>query len=1200
MSPAPSERTPLRAVDRRRCALVATTIALCVHGLAAQQPDRPGFRVQQWRIQDGLPQATVTDIAIGVDGLLYVATFGGLCRFDGDRMQVHDTVSAPGLPSNRITTIDEGPAGQLTAGTQGHGVSRLTDGGWRPLDERQYGGVFKLARDVDGCLLLSSSRGLFREVDGQLQCIDRAAPPLVDFVTTDDGELLAASPFGMFRVLADGIQKVSDGGVAAFAKRGTDIVVAGDRGVGVLRDGRPLWLSLGLDAGVQRDVLCADNGDVWVAGEHGAAHLDADRFDRAVAGEDCLAVTDLGLPEDRAIALCEDAEGGVWVGFERHGLARLSRATLRIHAHPEGLAAERQVTVLEDEQGRLLATSRAGLAVRDGDRFVQKGRHRQLQLLLRDSRDRIWVAHQDQLCLLKHDKPVPFPLVNAPDQKRKLRAFSQLRTMVELPDGRLWVFGSRAIVEIADDGARLLRTFNDLRSGALLRAVAAEDGAVWLGGPNVLVRVAPEDQALRVWRCGEELPVGDVRAVLPEAGENAWIASYGGGLVRIEGDTCRAVDERHGLVDQSVSGLMPFGDALLVAGNRGCFLVTRNDVQDVADGTRETLACRMLTAEGDVVAECNGGQQQSVTVDARGHYWVCGVHGLYEFAPEWLQPRARELRPYVQQLVVGETTWPDPARAAPEPGARSMALRLGVNAFDDHERVRFRWRAPGFRDDWSAPSYDREIRLDQLPARQVTIEAEAIDVDGSTSPSPLRLSFAVPRRIWETTPFWVALPLLLASLVWLLVRAFSASERRRARHLQSVVDGRTRELVEARDRLEEHVAARTQDLREALDYSEQESERRRRLERELNDLRLSEAIGKLAGGVAHDFNNLLTVTLGSGELLEYEVESESALELVRNIVAASARGRSLTQHLLAVASRQVVRPEPMVLQDVLASLEPVLRPLLGEDTSLALDVPDEPAVVRGAVTQIEQILINLTANARDAIEGTGAVTIIIERNDESVALAVRDDGAGMTAEVREKAFEPFYTTKDAEGIGRGLGLATVFGIAKQLGGDVEIDSEVGVGTTVRVWMPRATGQPADEADASPPPDEVSGRVLLIEDQQAVRDVVQRQLTQLGCDVFSAPDGDAAIAMLGGDLRVDLVLSDVVMPGLQGAALVEALRAQVPGLPVVFMSGYMDGRRAHTDISELGFEVLAKPVEATQLARALARHLPSRRETNAAE
>lgn len=1167
-------------------------MACATPDLFAQQPDHAGFHVQQWRIKDGLPQATVTDLAISSDGFLYVGTRGGLCRFDGQRIRVYDTVSAPGLPSNRIVAVHEANDGTLWIGTQDHGITRLADDHLHPLDDIDYGGIFEIGADGEGHALVSCSRGLFREVDGKLRLVTEEAPPFLDFETASDGTVYGASRAGLFRIGTDKVEQVRKARASALTRRNDRLFVLGWRGIAVLENGRLKRLEVGLQPSTQRDLLCAPNGDLWIAGEHGVAYLTSDAVDRALAGERVDCHTDFDLPANRAISLCQDTEGGIWAGFERFGLARLRPAMIRIHGGDEGLPPERLTTVLADEQGTLLATSRSGLIRRVDDRFERVGTANKLRLLLRDSKGRIWASHDEVLCRIEGDKPVPFPLVNAPDQKRKLPEFGQLRTMVELADGRLWVLGQYAIVEIEDGLARMVRAFNKLRTGAMTVTTAAPDGAIWIGGPNMILRIDPADGTHHIWRSGEELPVGGTRAILPEAGLNAWAASYGGGIVRIDAGNASAIAKRHGLIDQSLCGIATFGDSLFVTANRGCFLVERSAALAVARGQLEALACRMLVAEGSLVAECNGGSQRNLVVDERGHYWVCGVHGMYEFVPQWLKPRPRVLTPYVQQLVIGETEYPDPATAKPDPTARTVAVRLGVNAFDDHDRVRFRWRAPGIRPEWTPATYEREIRIDGLPAGELSIEVEAIDVDDAHSPTPMRVSVVLPARIWETTPFWITIGLSLVALVWLLVRAFSAQERRRARRLQELVEGRTRELTEARDRLEDHVAARTRELRDALELTELESERRQKLEKELNDLRLSEAIGKLAGGVAHDFNNLLTVTLSSGQLLEYELESESALELARNIVAASARGRSLTQHLLAVASRQVVSPEPMALQDVMQELQEVLRPLLGEDIDLRIEAPEQPAIVRGARTQIEQILINLTANARDAIEGAGAVTIAIEGHNGHITLSVTDDGCGMSDEVRAKAFEPFYSTKDQEGIGRGLGLATVFGITKQLGGEVEIESEVGKGTTVRVVLPRDQAKAEPGAIASEPPSRFEGRVLLIEDQLYVRNVLQRQLERLGCEVTTAGDGDAAIAMLADDPKIDLVVSDVVMPGLQGAALVEALRAQVPDLQVVFMSGYMDGRRAHTDISDLGFDVLAKPVDEAELARALARHLKS--------
>jgi len=1142
----------------------------------------PRFSLQQWTVAEGLPQGSVADIVKADDGFLYVATLGGLCRFDGDRLEVFNPVRTPGMPSNRIWSLQQTADGKIWFGTRDRGLGWFRAGQSAASSLVPEGAVFALANDAKGRLVIGSSRGLLRMDGNKLTSLKTDMSPANALMTSGSGDVYAACQTGLVRIRDDEVEVVDRVRATALVEHVGALLVGGHGTVARMVDGVRQPLQIKLPQARVRCLLRTADGALWIAAGKAVARLSAAQLQQALAGDAVVPQTGFGLPDEQIMSLCAGREGGLWVGLERSGLARLSSAELRSVAGMSA-AGGRVSTVLVTDDDTLLFTTPQGAWRRRGEQIeaLDAGKARAHFMLL-DSTGVAWaVVGGKTLCRLQGDRLVPFPF----DEKGP--KFGALRTMVELPDGRFWILGRDAIVELDDDQVSRVGAYDGADIGAMTRGVVAADGAIWTAGPLSITRLSADRESLRIWRRGEELPVGDVCSLLPEAGLNAWAASYGGGLVRIDEGEVRAVDERHGLVDQAICGMARIGDQFIVAANRGCFVVDVDAAAAVASGATATLGSRLLRYDGPGIPECNGGRQLAIAVSGE-RALICGVPGLNEFRLSWMTPMRRELTPYVRSMFVGDQQVVA-GQTEIEPGARTLTMQLGTCAFEGNDRVRFRWRVAGAAD-WSTTGSGREIRVDQLPAGPVVIEAETVDLDGTRSVQPLRVALALPPRLWETTGFAITATLALVVLIWLLVHAFSTHARRRAHRLRAVVAERTKDLVDVRDRLEERVAERTAELTAALDRTESEMENRQRLEREVQDLRRAETIGKLAGGVAHDFNNLLTITLGSGELLERELESESALELVRNIVMASTRGRSLTQHLLAVASRQVVTAAPLELPNVTEELMPVLRTLVGEDITITLTAP-ESAVVRAAITQIEQILINLVANARDAIEGTGEVRIEITCEHPLVILRVIDDGAGMSPEVQENAFEPFYTTKDEGDIGRGLGLATVYGIAKQIGGDAYARSESGNGTTMTVALPLLATEEVEvpEAEAAPPV-QLLGHVLLIEDQAAVRDVLARQLVRLGCDVTTADGGDEAIELLAKGLKVDVVLSDVVMPGLQGAALVEALRAQVPELPFVFVSGYMDGRRAHSDIAHLGFEVLAKPVDMNQLAHTLSRHL----------
>ena len=361
-----------------------------------------------------------------------------------------------------------------------------------------------------------------------------------------------------------------------------------------------------------------------------------------------------------------------------------------------------------------------------------------------------------------------------------------------------------------------------------------------------------------------------------------------------------------------------------------------------------------------------------------------------------------------------------------------------------------------------------------------------------------------------------------------------------------------------------------------------------------------EAVGRLAGGVAHDFNNLLTVITGNADiLLDGFPEGDRRKAEVEEILKASERAASLTRQLLAFGRGQTLIDEVLDLNAVVHNTEHLLRRVIGEDVSLISVLDPALSSVRADPGQIEQVLMNLAINARDAMPKGGRLTIetgnvwldedyardhVTVKPGAYVMMAVSDTGIGMGEEVRAHAFEPFFTTKEL-GKGTGLGLATVYGIVKQSGGYIWIYSEPGLGTTVKVYFPRVEERAAP-ALARPERSEPAGgheTILLVEDEDSVRGLARRCLEARGYRVLSAHGGREAleVAEKHGD-SIDLALTDVVMPEMSGPELVGRLRLLRPGLKAVFMSGYTDNAFDRQGIDE-GTAFLQKPFSAIGLA-----------------
>ncbi len=377
---------------------------------------------------------------------------------------------------------------------------------------------------------------------------------------------------------------------------------------------------------------------------------------------------------------------------------------------------------------------------------------------------------------------------------------------------------------------------------------------------------------------------------------------------------------------------------------------------------------------------------------------------------------------------------------------------------------------------------------------------------------------------------------------------------------------------------------------------------RNELEEQLRQSQRLESVGQLTGGVAHDFNNLLTVIMGNAELLTDELASDSRLHpLAGMISSAGKRGAELTRHLLAFARKQTLDPRAVDVNHLIGEVSELLRRSLGEHIEMELALRADTSSAMVDPGQLEGALLNLTINARDAMPDGGMLTIEtanIELDAEYTArhtqllpgnyvrLAVSDTGCGIAPEFLERVFEPFYTTKEI-GKGSGLGLSMVYGFVKQSRGHIMLDSEPGVGTTVKIYLP---GSSDPIGFTEEPETRLSGGdelILLVEDDELVRASVANQLNSLGYRVCTAGNGNEALEMLREHNDIDLLLTDVVMPGgMNGRELVEKARTSYPSLKVLYTSGYTESAIVHHGRLDPGVELLSKPYTRLELASKL--------------
>ncbi|MER2249021.1 ATP-binding protein [Methylorubrum podarium] len=414
--------------------------------------------------------------------------------------------------------------------------------------------------------------------------------------------------------------------------------------------------------------------------------------------------------------------------------------------------------------------------------------------------------------------------------------------------------------------------------------------------------------------------------------------------------------------------------------------------------------------------------------------------------------------------------------------------------------------------------------------------------------------------------------------------------------LYAELEAQAGQLREAGATLEDQVAARTAELAQANERLKTEAAERERMSEDLRQSQKMEAVGQLTGGIAHDFNNLLTGIVGSLDLMQSRIaqgRTEKLQRYIETAMASANRAAALTHRLLAFARRQPLDPKPTDVNALIEGMSDLLRRTTRE--AIELRVEPEPGLWPTLCDphQLENAILNLVINARDAMPEGGMLSVVTSngRHDPSdpdpskrllpgdhVCISVSDTGAGMPPEVMKRAFDPFFTTKPL-GQGTGLGLSMIYGFARQSQGQTDIASEVGRGTTVRICLPRHAGilvEPAELHEVAEVPRGSGETVLVVEDEQVVRDLIVEVLHDLGYQTLQAADGPLGLRVLQSPTRIDLLVTDVGLPGLNGRQLADHARETRPDLKVLFMTGYAEGAATPSGFLDPGMALITKP------------------------
>jgi signal transduction histidine kinase/ligand-binding sensor domain-containing protein len=1140
---------------------------------AGASPD--DFLVRQWTSEHGLPQNSILDIVQTRDGYLWLATFGGLVRFNGQDFVTFDETT-PGLAANRFLALYEDAQGRLWIGTQYSGVFVLEDGQFRrcaPAQGCPEGLVNDISASPAGDLWFSTDRGLFARRGEQLHPLyplDHVNKVKPEVAMSRQGDLWAFSPEGLLRLQGDRMAPAQlpplpdvPRGIALLdavpvVKTVGNIYILRNNQWEVIPAPTPYlpaatWLFRFLHVDDHGNLWTDHNGDLWLRSPAG-------QWRAAVR----VAALQRGMQSEHTefTAFFMDREGSAWIGTNRLGLLQVQPLPLTRFFGPGETMAGYSLT--SDGQGGVIAGANCrdlihidhlGLKKRE----TMTGQEGCIDAVLRDRQGRLWVATQRE--------------VWRRDGERWLRLWSEDRpdaghpnVLFERPDEGLLVgVRHRGLFEEGPDGALRPAAWAQGLPSDRLRALAqSPDGALWVGSDDGLARL--HEGRWQTWSEAEGAPPGSLRALWVDERGVLWVGSYGGGLGRFDGHRWTRYSAQDGLHENVVSFIAPDRDGgLWLNGNRGLSRVLRHDLDALASGAQ-----RQLQARGLPSGEGNGGVQPTGWMSPDGVLWVPTIYGPVRINTARPLSDAPPPLASIERARFGDlppTHSPRGLLQGPQ-GERTLTVDfVGLTSLHP-QRPLLKHRLVPFDDHWSAPEQRTRATWAALPPGQYRLEVLARNAEGRWG-EPAAIDIFIPAYFYETRWFQMGAALALLGLALAFHRWRLALRDQRHQALQREIHAR----------------------QEAQDAQRDLAERLQRAER-------LEVLGRLAGGIAHDFNNLLAALQGAAQLQRLDLRRarlDAAREHNDLILECVRRASRMTSSLLAFGRRPSAPARPVELHEATAQMSKLLQRLLKDSVLFDLALPDEPRWVLIDPGQLDRVLLNLCLNANDAMPRGGRLSLRVVAGDPEaragdwLTLWVEDTGVGMDQETRRRLFDPFFTTRAGAG-GTGLGLAVVVDAVQQAQGYITVQSAPGEGTRFAVSLPRlAQEPPAQPARARTPSgelDRAAHLILLCDDDPSVLQTVSETLRHLGYQVRAAAHMGACLHEAAALAQPpDLLITDVVMPDGDGPSLARALRAQCPDLPVLFISGYT----ADLDLGELDLAstaFLQKPFSLADLERAV--------------
>ncbi|MEX1196539.1 MAG: two-component regulator propeller domain-containing protein [Pseudohongiellaceae bacterium] len=962
------------------------------------------YRMQVWQADDGLPLDAVYDIAQTPDHFLWIATEDGLARFDGVEFQRADLGPVLGDAPEYIQSLAVTPDGQLLAGSVSPGLIRL--GADAPALLPVDMPVWHLLQAPGGDLWMGSrSEGV------------RVWPAGGE--PTESGEtrslqisvLAPRSEGGVWIGYGDaGVQYAQ--GQQVYDLSSDDAILETLSVLSLMEDASGvLWIGARegfyrLQAGVLERVpgvestvnaLLEGPGDViWIGlADGGIGRLCGN-------GEIDWLLPEHGLPAGPIKTLLRDADDSVWVGTQGGGIVHLSRGAALPLTAAQGLPSRPALPVLQTGNGVTWIGTFGGGLVRYDGRNTEIITERDglasnwVFSLSEGENGDLWVGTREGLSVLRE---------GSPDRVTGIAdgLMSETAIAILYEAGGLWIGSPAGLSRLQDGQLRNYATSGNPIASAVTQIFRRRDGTLLVATDGDGLYELEDDVLVRP-PYNRDLPSPLVFAFHEQENGDLWVMTARG-LLRNDGERSSVVTTANGLPDPHLFSMLDDGLGYFwFSGNRGVFRVARDDLQLVAeeDGQLQSTE-RFTAADGMPRSETNGGFQPTAWRGDDGRLWYPTSDGVAVFDPATLvAAHTRVPRVFVDTVQAGETALTRDAGITLSPNPLPLRFDYTVPEYLYPQRVNYRYRMLGLEDTWY-PATERHALYHGLPAGQFSFSVQA-RIDRGPWSASTEIPVTVQRHLLETPLFWG----VLALLALLAAGAFH--------HLYQ--------------------------------------QRRRQREIHLQQAQKLESIGLLASGVAHDFNNVLQGIISGAESLRLRVADDADTQRdIDTVLNAADQGVGLSRQLLTFARREPGRPVTVSLRDEVSRAAPLLQRLVPSSVSLSIDTNDDVGTCVIDPVQLQQVLLNLVTNARDATPAGGNIRIELARGAPGWAhLRVIDSGAGIPDKARDRIFEPFFTTKAADK-GTGLGLSVSYGIVKNAGGRIEVASRIGEGTTFEVILP---------------------------------------------------------------------------------------------------------------------------------------------------